>query len=239
VSAEALGQLYGFVGVCCFSLTLPATRAAVGLGRALVAGVLARLFLRAGRHQLPSCRQFKSLLITAAGVVGFPLLSAWALQRVPAAHGAIVFGLMPLATAAAGSLRAGERPSGKFRLAAGAGSATVVAFALVGGGGGMSVADLVLVGATALAALGYAEGGRLARELGGAQVICWALTLPDRLRLGAPPERGGDAGHGRLRPGGRRLRGRRPQSNRHPPRSRAVRTIRGDRSHGCVTRQPR
>ena len=35
----------------------------------------------------------------------------------------------------------------------------------------------LLPAATALGAIGYAEGGSLARELGGRQVICWAVVL--------------------------------------------------------------
>ena len=186
VSSETLGLIYGFIGVFCFSLTLPATRAAVadidptivGLGRALVAGVLASIFLFASRRPVPSRTQFKSLFIVAAGVVvGFPLLSAWAIHQVPATHGAIVLGLLPLATAVAGVLRANERPSHAFWVAGFIGSATVVTFALVTGGGKAHIADLALVAAVIAAALGYAEGGRLARELSGAQVICWALLI--------------------------------------------------------------
>ncbi len=186
VRSETLGLSYGFIGVFCFSLTLPATRAAVadldptivGLGRALIASILAALFLLVNRQRLPSRQQFKSLLIVAAGVVvGFPLLSAWAIHQVPATHGAIVLGLLPLATAVAGVLRAGEHPSRGFWLASSAGSAIVIAFALVTGGGKAHIADLALVGAVVAAALGYAEGGRLARELGGAPVICWALLV--------------------------------------------------------------
>jgi len=185
-SPESSGLFWGFVGVACFSLTLPATRVAVadldptivGLGRAVVASVLALLFLLFSRQPFPSREQFKSLLITAAGVVvGFPLLSAWAIHRVPAIHGAIVLGLLPLATAVAGVLRAGERPSGAFWVASCVGSATVVVFALVTGGGTAHIADVALAGAVVAAALGYAEGGRLAREMGGAQVICWALLV--------------------------------------------------------------
>ncbi|MDQ2730592.1 MAG: DMT family transporter [Armatimonadota bacterium] len=183
---KTLGLVYGFIGVFCFSLTLPATRAAVtdlnttivGLGRALVASIFAALFLCASHQPLPTRAQFKSLIIVAAGVVvGFPLLSAWAMHRAPATHGAIVLGLLPLGTAIAGAMRAGERPSREFWLASVAGSSTVVLFALVTGGGKAHIADLALLGAAIAAALGYAEGGRLAREIGGPQVICWALLI--------------------------------------------------------------
>ena len=184
-SKETIGLMYGFFGMFCFSLTLPATRVAVreldpmivGLGRSLVAAVLAISFLCAARAPLPSRSQFKSLYITAAGIVlGFPVLSAWALHRVPASHGAITLGLIPLGTAVVARLRAGEQPSLRFWTVSSIGSTTVVAFALVTGGGKVQLADLVLFAAVLAAALGYAEGGRLARELGGVRVICWALV---------------------------------------------------------------
>jgi drug/metabolite transporter (DMT)-like permease len=186
VNTETLGAIYGLIGVICFSLTFPAMRVAVrdldptivGLGRAIVASVLAAVFLFVGRESFPSRQQVKSLFITAAGVVvGFPVLSAWAMRRVPAAHGAVTLGLLPLATAIGGKLRAGETPSRKFWIAGAAGSATVVAFALVTGGGRIQPADLALLGSIVATAIGYAEGGRLARELGGPQVICWTLLV--------------------------------------------------------------
>jgi drug/metabolite transporter (DMT)-like permease len=110
-------------------------------------------------------------------ILGFPLLTAWAMARVPASHGAVILGLLPLATAAAAALRAAERPSRAFWLASSAGSAVVIAFALQNGVGGLEAADLALLGAVAAAAMGYAEGGRLSRHLGGLEVISWALVL--------------------------------------------------------------
>ena len=200
--AETRGLAYGFLGVLGFSLTLPATRVAVayfdptavGLGRALVAAGLAALLLLATRQPWPSRPQWRSLVIVAAGVIlGFPLLSAWAMSRLPAAHGAVILGLLPLATAFAGAVGAGGRPSRGFWVAGVAGSATVVAFAVSMGAGDIQPADLALFGAVLAAALGYAEGGRLARELGGWQVISWALVLaapfiavPVFLALGKP-----------------------------------------------------
>ena len=184
--ARHQGLWWGFVGVAAFSVTLPATRAAVdaldpvfvGLGRAVVAAVLAAIVLRAKRSPWPARAMWPRLALVAAGVVvGFPLLSAWAMRYVPASHGAVVIGLLPLATAAAGTWLAHERPSRRFWGCAIAGSAVVVGFALWKGGGTFHVADLLLVGAVAAAAIGYAEGARLARTLGGWQVISWALIL--------------------------------------------------------------
>jgi drug/metabolite transporter (DMT)-like permease len=186
VDSETLGLGYGFLGVLCFSLTLPATRAAVtdfdpnivGIGRAIVAAVLAMTVLWVTHQPVPDRKHWGSLVIVAVGVIlGFPLLSAWAMQQLPAAHGAVVLGLMPLATAIAGTLRAGERPSFSFWLASIAGSTVVILFALISGAGQMQGADVALLGAGVAAAVGYAEGGRLARCLGGWQTISWALVL--------------------------------------------------------------
>jgi drug/metabolite transporter (DMT)-like permease len=44
-------------------------------------------------------------------VGGFSFLSGIAMRTLPAAHGGVVVGLLPLATALAASLLAGERPS--------------------------------------------------------------------------------------------------------------------------------
>jgi drug/metabolite transporter (DMT)-like permease len=110
-------------------------------------------------------------------VVGFPWLSAWAMRAVPSVHGAVVIGLLPLSTAVFGALWAGERPSALFWAATVAGSVVVVGYAFAAGGGSLHLADLALLGAVIAAGLGYAEGARLARSLGGWQVISWALVI--------------------------------------------------------------
>ena len=180
------GMYYGLLGVLGFSLTLPATRLAVysldplvvGLGRSLVAACLAAPVLFFTHQKKPSRKHLASLALVVLGVIiGFPVLSAWSMQLVPASHGAIMLGLLPLATALTAVFRAHERPSVIFWCASAIGSFTVVCFALTTGGGSFHPADLALLGAVVLAALGYTEGGRLARELGGWQVICWALVI--------------------------------------------------------------
>lgn len=186
LTPETKGMLLGAIGVAVFSLTLPFTRIAVtelnpvlvALGRAVVAACGSALLLWWIDAPWPSRTQLKALAITAAGVVvGFPLFSSVAMQYVPASHGAIVLGIMPLMTASFGALRFGERPSVGFWLAAAIGSGLVVMFALQQGGGQLHLADLALFIAVVAAAMGYAEGGRLAQMMGGQQVICWALLL--------------------------------------------------------------
>ncbi len=178
-------QGWGLVGVLAFSMSLPATRAAVpafgpvtvGIGRAVLAAVLAGAALWLARAPRPTRAQVRRLWLVVLGVVvGFPLLSSVALQAVGAAHGAVVVGLLPMGTAVCALARAGERPRPAFWLAGGAGAVAVLAFAW-SVGAGLRPADLLLLGAVAAGALGYAEGGALARELPGWQVIAWALVL--------------------------------------------------------------
>jgi drug/metabolite transporter (DMT)-like permease len=186
LSAETRGFLLGLLGVAAFGLTLPATRAAVasfhplfvGTGRAIVAAGLAALVLLVGRHRLPTREESRSLVIVAAGaVVGFPVLTAWAMRYVDAAHGSVMLGMLPLATAAAAVMFSQERPSPAFWLIALLGSALVLAFALFKGGGLLQWADLALIAAVISAAAAYAVGARLAKSLGGLQVISWALVI--------------------------------------------------------------
>ena len=180
------GWLNGAAGVAIFSGSLPATRVAV-LGfdplfltgaRATLAGALAAALLAALRERRPGPADLAALAAVALGVVvGFPLFSALALQHMSAAHSLVFIGLLPLATAAFGVLRGGERPRPLFWLFALAGSALVAGFAWVRGGGGLSTGDLWMLAAVLVCGFGYAEGGRLSRTLGGWPVIAWALTL--------------------------------------------------------------
>lgn len=183
------GLAWGSLGVLAFSFTVVLTRVAVGgfpplligAGRAVVAAALAALALRLTRQRRPSRRQVLRLGVVAAGIVlGFPLLTSYALTTVPAAHGAVVIAVLPAATALAAVLRTGERPGRRFWVCALAGALAAVAFAAAGSGGlggGLRGADLLLLGAVAAAAVGYAEGGLLARELGPWQTVSWALVL--------------------------------------------------------------
>ncbi len=171
-----------------FSFTVPFTRVAVdgmsplfiGTGRAVVAAALAAVALAATRQRLPQGRQWARLAVVAGGVVlGFPLLTSYALSSVPAAHGAVVIALLPGATATMAVLRGHERPPTRFWAFAALGVLATVGFVLVQGGGlgGFGSADLLLLGAVVAAAIAYAEGGMLARELGSWQTVSWALVL--------------------------------------------------------------
>jgi len=176
----------GLLGVLIFSGSLPATRVALGgftplfltSARAVVAALIGIGVLMLLRQTRPGLSDLVSLAIVALGVVvGFPLLTALALQHITAAQSIVFIGLLPLATALFGVLRGVERPRPLFWIFACSGSAAVAGYALA------QTAELSLTGSGLMLAailacgLGYAEGGALSRRLGGWQVISWALAL--------------------------------------------------------------
>ncbi|MED4857239.1 DMT family transporter [Bacillus atrophaeus] len=180
------GWMNGFLGVLIFSGSLPATRLAVAdfdplfltVCRAAIAGVLAGALLLTFRQQRPAKSDIIPLLVVAFGVViGFPLLTALALQYVTSAHAIVFIGLLPLATAIFGVLRGGERPRPVFWIFSAAGSLLVAGFALIQGGGSSPLGDAYMLASIVVCGLGYAEGARLSRRLGNWQVISWALVL--------------------------------------------------------------
>jgi drug/metabolite transporter (DMT)-like permease len=182
----ASGWINGFLGVLIFSGSLPATRVAVlefdpvflTVARAVIAGVLGLALLLAFRVPRPGRGDLVSLVVVALGVVvGFPLLSALALEHVTSAHSIVFIGLLPLATAIFGVLRGGERPRAAFWLFSCLGSALVAGYALTQGISASPIGDLLMLGAIVVCGLGYAEGAKLSRRLGGWQVISWALVL--------------------------------------------------------------
>ncbi|MDI3275635.1 DMT family transporter [Pseudomonas sp. AL03] len=182
----ASGWLNGFIGVLIFSGSLPATRLAVlefdpvflTVARAAIAGVLALCMLVLFKENRPAKRQLLPLVIVAMGVVvGFPLLTALALQHVTSAHSIVFVGLLPLATAVFGVLRGGERPRPVFWFFSVLGSTLVVGFAISQGLTASPTGDVLMLLAILACGLGYAEGAKLSRTLGGWQVISWALVL--------------------------------------------------------------
>ncbi|MER5256427.1 MULTISPECIES: DMT family transporter [unclassified Streptomyces] len=180
------GTVMAALGVIAFSLTFPSTAWGLeGFGpwsfvalRCALSAVIAGGALLALRVPLPARRHWPGLAVVAAGVViGFPLLTTLALQTSTTAHAAVVVGLLPLTTAVFSALRTGARPSRMFWAAALTGAAAVIAFTVQQSGGDLSTADLYLFASLLICAAGYTEGGRLAREMPGWQVIGWALVL--------------------------------------------------------------
>jgi len=169
-----------------FSFTLPMNRLAiegfdpsvVGSGRSVLAGIVAVVVLLVGQVKFPDRSLWFSFVVIAVGVgIGFGFLTSLALRTESASHGAVVIAMLPIATAVVATLRGGERPSLWFWLASIAGTLVVLVYVLARAGGVPSGADGLFALATVAAAVGYAEGGRLARSMPGWQVIAWGLVF--------------------------------------------------------------
>ncbi|WP_299344082.1 DMT family transporter [uncultured Maritalea sp.] len=180
------GFVLGLLGVMIFSGSLGATRIAVGafdpvfltLVRATIAGLLGVGLLLGLGASRPLRKDYLNLAIVAVGVVvGFPLLTALALQNINSARSIVFIGLLPLSTAIFGVVSGGEKPQPAFWLFSILGSVLVAGFALSQGGIGSWYGDLLMVAAIIVCGLGYAQGAKLSRRLGGWQVISWSLVI--------------------------------------------------------------
>ena len=183
---ENLGLLLGLIGVTIFAATLPMTRLAVGdlgpwfltAGRAAVAGLVAVAVVIVLRRPWPARAQWSELALAALLLVaGFPGLTGLAMQTVPAAHGGVIAGILPIATVLAATQIGGERPSIAFWLCAIAGAALVCGFILRQGAGIVSAGDFLLLAAMLSASLGYAISGRLSKTMPGWEVITWMVII--------------------------------------------------------------
>ncbi len=179
---------YALLGVTIFSFTLPMVKLALPafspwtltFGRATLAGVLAICFLGFARIKLPERRLLLPIFVTAGGIViGWPILTTLALQETTSAHAAVITAGLPLATAILAVFRLHEHVPKTFWIAALIGTLTLVIYALIRGGqeGGSLASNIYLVGAVIAAAIGYAEGAILSKEMPGWQVVSWCVVL--------------------------------------------------------------
>lgn len=180
------GWVNGLIGVAIFAGSLPATRVAVAdfspifltSARATIAALLGLFFLVLLRQARPTASNIPALAVSALGVViGFPLLTALALQHVSSAHSIVFLGLLPISTTIFAVLRGGERLKPLFWLFSVLGAIFVAGYAVLGETSTVWKGDLYMLAAIILCGLGYAEGAKLSRTLGGWQVISWALLL--------------------------------------------------------------
>jgi drug/metabolite transporter (DMT)-like permease len=186
VNKETKGMLIGFIGILIFSLTLPVSKIAVlsfdpyfiAFGRATLAGMVALVYLLYKKEIMPSKADFTKFVVIALGVIyGFPIFTTVAMTEGSSSHGAVILGMMPLATTVIGVIRFKERPSLGFWLVALLGAALVVAYALLKSSGSFTYIDGLLVLGGISAAVGYVEGGELSRKINPRSVISWALVI--------------------------------------------------------------
>ena len=195
MNRESKGMLIGFIGILIFSLTLPVTKIAVlsfnpyfiAFGRAALAGMFALAYLALKKEAAPTKVDFLKFVAIALGIVfGFPILTTVAMTHGSSSHGAVILGMMPLATTVIGVLRFKERPSLGFWLVSLLGAGLVVLYALLKSSGSFTYIDGLLVLGGISACIGYVEGGELSRKMNPRAVISWVLviSLPLNLILG-------------------------------------------------------
>lgn len=186
MNKETKGMLIGFIGILIFSLTLPVTKIAVlsfdpyfiAFGRATLAAVVALAYLIYKKEPMPTGADFTKFVVIALGVVfGFPIFTTVAMTEGSSSHGAVILGMMPLATTVIGVIRFKERPSLGFWLVSLLGAALVVIYALLKSSGSFTYVDVLLVLGGICACVGYVEGGELSRKMNPRSVISWALVI--------------------------------------------------------------
>jgi drug/metabolite transporter (DMT)-like permease len=186
VNKETKGMLIGFIGILIFSLTLPVTKIAVlsfdpyfiAFGRATLAAVVALAYLIYKKEPMPTRADFTKFVLIALGVVfGFPIFTTVAMAEGSSSHGAVILGMMPLATTVIGVIRFKERPSLGFWLVSLLGAALVVIYALLKSSGSFTYVDVLLVLGGICACVGYVEGGELSRKMNPRSVISWTLVI--------------------------------------------------------------
>jgi drug/metabolite transporter (DMT)-like permease len=187
ISRDQIGLLLGFIGMCMFAGTLPATRLAVAgfdpifltVARAAIAGIAGLAVITLTKKRLPPRSLWLEFVFAAFfTVVCFPLSAGFAMMTLPAAHGGVVLGVLPLATAAAAAIFTHERPSIGFWLVGATGAGIVLAFVYrQSGGDDFSIGDLFLLGTVISGALGYTLSGRLTTLMPGWEVISWQVAM--------------------------------------------------------------
>jgi drug/metabolite transporter (DMT)-like permease len=182
---ETKGMLLALVGIVMFSLTLPMTKHAVqeidpiwlAFARAEVAALLGGMALLWFKVPFPARHLWPQIAWSILGVViGFPLFTSIAMRHTDASHGAIITGLLPIATATIATITSKVRPSFRFWLSAMVGAALVVGYALWQSKGSLQIGDAAMLVAVLLGACGYAFGGKLSQAIGGWQTISWVLV---------------------------------------------------------------
>lgn len=188
------GWFNGLIGVVIFAGTLPATKIAIEdfspqfltIARATIAGIIALILLLLSRQTFPEKKYWYSIALVCLGtVICFPLFTSLALQYINSASSIVFVGILPLITAIFAVFLAKERPQKLFWLFATLGSLIIVQYIYFSMHTGFNFGSLFMLLAIIFCGMGYAEGAKLSRILGGWQVVCWALVcaLPMMLVL--------------------------------------------------------
>lgn len=179
----------GILAVIGFGGTLPVTKIALvdfspeflTFARSLIAAVLAMALLALMRKSLYHEANLQIFIAGLLLVFGFPGFMAVAMQTVPASHGGIVLGFLPLTTAILARVLTEEKPSGLFWVLSILGCLIVAIYTYTKadevGQTGISTGDIYLILAGLCASCGYVIFGKLSRTTSGWEIISRSLIL--------------------------------------------------------------
>lgn len=184
-SKESTGFALGLLAMVLFGASLPAARISVleldpffvTVARAVVGGSVGLILLLVLRPKWPKDVLRPMLAASACLVILFPGSLAVASATVPSAHGAVILGLLPLATTFGAVVFSRERPSLAFWLLSFVGAAIVTAFAFYDGDVDIVIGDLFLMVAMLSVGSGYAIAANLTGRMPGWQVTAGAIVL--------------------------------------------------------------
>ena len=179
---------FAFLAVFLFSLSLPMTHWALesyspiftATGRAVIAALLAIVFLKVAGQPLLPPGHFKEFTYTLIGAVfGWPVLIALALMRTATAPVAVVASVMPMVTAVFAVARGHERVSRQFWIATTIGTAILILFSVSRSGLNTKdlIADGLALGAVFASSFCYVQGAELTRIYSGWKVISWVVVM--------------------------------------------------------------
>ncbi len=184
-----IAYLLGILAVIGFGGTLPITKIALNdfspefitFARSLIAALLAIVLLVLFRKKLHHKNNLEIFIAGFLLIFGFPGLMAFAMQTVPAAHGGVVLGFLPLTTAIIARMITDEKPSILFWLLSILGCVIVVVYTYLktdeAGQSGISLGDFYLVLAGLCASGGYVIFGKLSRDTPGWEITSRSLLL--------------------------------------------------------------
>ncbi len=180
-------EVLGFLAVFAFSFTLPLTKILtssmnayqIGIGRTLIASIVALILVIILKYNLPNKHQIKRLLLASLGIsFGFPILVGIGMNFVPSSHGSLMLSILPILTAIFGKIYGKEKPTIKFWFFSLLGCLVVIIYSIYSNNiKNLYYGDIALFFAVLFAAFGYGMGGIVAKEIGGPKTILWILVL--------------------------------------------------------------
>jgi len=165
----------------------------VGMGRTLLAGLVALPMALLLRIKLPRGRQIPLLALSAfCGFIGFPLLYSIGQRLTSAMHGGLILAALPIYTGLVAAAVERRRPSGRWWI--GCLIALAGEIVLVTGRGPLGKADASLAGdllvavSSVLASTGYVAGARLSQmQYASLGTTLWGATAASILLLPVLP----------------------------------------------------